>query len=408
MTGSNVTSQAATSQTANADLSAALPADPAGWPCLRVLHLNAGNLYGGVETMLRAVASSRQLCPGMEPHFGMCYEGRSSREIRASGAPVHLLGPARISRPWTVWRARRRLRELLRQERFDAVVCHMAWSLAVFGSTVRAAGCPLVLWEHGVSQERNWLERVANWTGADLAIANSRFTAGAMRSYFQNVPVRVLYCPVARADAPDFAGWRAAVRAEERVGCDTAVIIQVGRLEWWKGHFLHLQALAQLNDLDHWVCWIVGGPQRAEEDEYFRRLQETARELGVADRVRFLGQRSDVPELLAAADIFCQPNQAPEPFGLVFIEALYAGRPIVTTTLGGPMEIVDESCGLLAEPENPAALAAALRRLVQSPELRERLGQGGPRRASELCDPATQLKELRQLLFELAKRSRPA
>jgi glycosyltransferase involved in cell wall biosynthesis len=153
---------------------------------------------------------------------------------------------------------------------------------------------------------------------------------------------------------------------------------------------------------------MVGGPQRAKEEDYFRRLQETARELGIADRVRFLGQRSDVPELLAAADIFCQPNQGPEPFGLVFIEALHAGRPIVTTALGGPVEIVDESCGLLAEPDNPAALSAALRRLIQAPELRERLGRSGPRRASKLCDPATQLKELHRLLFMLCNRRRVA
>jgi glycosyltransferase involved in cell wall biosynthesis len=375
---------------------------------VRVLHLNAGNLYGGVETFMNTLARSRDLCPGMEPHFGLCFEGRASRELSDTGADVHLLGAVRISRPWTVWRARRRLRELLREERFDVVVCHMAWSLAVFGSTVRAAGCPLVFWEHGVSLERTWLERMANWTGADLAISNSRFTAGGMQAYFHNVPVRVLYCPVARLETVALAGRRAAIRAEQQILNDTAVIIQVGRLEWWKGHFLHLQALAQLKDLEHWVCWMVGGPQRAEEEEYLRRMQSTALELGIADRVRFLGQRSDVPELLGAADIFCQPNQAPEPFGLVFIEALHAGRPVVTTALGGPMEIVNESCGLLAEPENPSALAEALRKLIQAPELRESLGSNGPRRASELCDPATQLNELRGILCELANRRQPA
>lgn len=351
---------------------------------VRVLHLNAGNLYGGVETFMNTLARSRDLCPEMEPHFGLCFEGRASRELAEIGAAVHLLGPARISRPWTVWRARRRLRSLLRREHFDVVICHMAWSLAVFGSTVRAAAHKLVFWEHGVSQERNWLERMANWTGADLAIANSRFTASGMQSYFHHVPVRVLYCPVPRIDGAGFAGWRAAVRAEEQVSSDTAVIIQVSRLEWWKGHFLHLQALAQLKDLEHWVCWIVGGPQRPEEEQYFRRLKETASQLGIADRVRFLGQRSDVPELLAAGDIFCQPNEAPEPFGLVFIEALYAGRPVVATAMGGAVEIVNETCGLLTDPANPAALSAALRRLVQSPELREGWAGRAPARLRAL------------------------
>src|ERR1700730_3572931 len=85
---------------------------------IRVLHVSAGNLYGGVETLLATLARFRTVCPGMEPHFACCYEGRLSSELMAAGAPVHMLGPARISRPWTVWRARRRLRSILQQERF--------------------------------------------------------------------------------------------------------------------------------------------------------------------------------------------------------------------------------------------------------------------------------------------------
>ena len=100
---------------------------------LRVLHLSAGNLYGGVETMLTTMARLRHLCEGMEPCFGVCFEGRLSQELRDAGVPVHVLGAVRISRPWTVWRARRRLRKLLSEENFDAVVCHMAWPLVVFG-----------------------------------------------------------------------------------------------------------------------------------------------------------------------------------------------------------------------------------------------------------------------------------
>src|SRR4029077_17678762 len=98
---------------------------------LRVLHLNAGNLYGGVETLLTAMARLRGLCPSLEPHFGVCYEGRFSQELASAGVPVYLLGEARMSRPWTVWRARRRLQEVLCKEKFDAVICHMDWSLVV-------------------------------------------------------------------------------------------------------------------------------------------------------------------------------------------------------------------------------------------------------------------------------------
>ena len=74
---------------------------------------------------------------------------------------------------------------------------------------------------------------------------------------------------------------------------------------------------------------------------------------GVADRVRFLGQRSDVPRLMAAADVFCQPNAGPEPFGVVFVEALYAGLPVVTSAFGGAVEVVERPCEFVRHRKPP-------------------------------------------------------
>ena len=87
--------------------------------------------------------------------------------------------------------------------------------------------------------------------------------------------------------------------------------------------------------------------------------------------MRFLGQRADVPRLMAAADIFCQPDIGPEPFGIVFIEALYAGLPVVTSAFGGAVEIVDETCGILTAPGDTAAVATAVRSLIQDPSRRQ-------------------------------------
>jgi len=369
---------------------------------LRVLHLSAGNLYGGVETMLMTMARLRHLCGDMEPCFAVCFEGRFSRELRDAGVTVHLLGAVRISRPWTVWRARRRLRELLYRENFGAVVCHMAWPLVVFGRTARKAGKKIVFWAHGFPTRQNWLERMAGRTVPDLAISNSRFTAGLMADLFPKAPEAVVYCPVALADAPERAMWREAIRKEQGAGDDTTVILQVSRMEAWKGHLLHLHALAEIRKLD-WVCWFAGGAQRPEEARYVEELRSTAERLGIGGRVRFLGQRSDIPKLLAAADIFCQPNRDPEPFGIVFIEALWAGCPVVTTAMGGALEIVDESCGVLVEAGNTADLAQALAGLIEAPDKRARLGSGAPERARRLSDPATQIRAFRDSLAQVVR-----
>jgi glycosyltransferase involved in cell wall biosynthesis len=165
-------------------------------------------------------------------------------------------------------------------------------------------------------------------------------------------------------------------------------------MEPWKGHELLLDALAELGDTPGWVCWIAGGAQRPHEHQYLEGLRRKTDRLGLADRVRFLGQRPDVPRLMAAADLHCQPNTGPEPFGIAFVEALYAGLPVVTTALGGALEIVTERCGVLVPPADGKSLAAALARLIREEELRKRLGDAGPEQARNLCDPVRQLAGL--------------
>jgi glycosyltransferase involved in cell wall biosynthesis len=364
---------------------------------VRVLHLHTGNLYGGVETLLVTLANLRHLCPAMESHFALCFEGRLRRELISAGVAVHGLGRVRISQPWTVWRARRRLRDLLRRERYDAVVCHQHWPLVVFGRTARAAGQKVVFWAHNYHSGRNWLERMAQRISPDLIIADSRWVGGSMSHLYPGVAAPVVYYPVALVEAPDTLERRAAARREQGVDDDTVVIIQVSRFEPWKGHLLHLNALSRLKSRN-WMLWIAGGPQNPANQRLYDEVRSTAERLGLQDRVRFLGQRSDVAQLLAGADIFCQPNQGPEPFGIVFVEALWAGLPVVTTAMGGALEIVNESCGLLAECDNPDSLAAALDRLIQSPELRSQLGKAGPARARHLCDPAAQMHVLEDLV----------
>ncbi len=369
---------------------------------VRVLHLHSGNLYGGVETLLVTLANLRHLCPAMEPHFAVCFEGRFSGEIRSTGVPVYDLGEVRISRPWTGWRARRRLRELLRRERFDAVVCHQPWPLVVFGRTAKAEGQKVIFWAHSGHSGRSRLERMARRITPDLAISNSAFVGATLSNMYPGLAAPIMYYPVALTPAPDAPAWRAAVRQELGVGPETAVIIQVSRFEAWKGHLLHLNGLSRLKSRN-WVCWMVGGPQNPADQRQYDEVVAEAKRLGLSDRVRFLGQRSDVPRLLAAADIFCQPNQGPEPFGIVFVEALWAGRPVVTTAMGGALEIVNESCGVLAEPNNPDSLAAALDGLIESSERRSRLGQAGPARALQLCDPAAQMHTLEELVRGLMR-----
>jgi glycosyltransferase involved in cell wall biosynthesis len=361
---------------------------------VRVLHLCAGNLYGGVESILVTLARDRHLCPEMEASFALCFAGRLSDELTACDAPVHRLGAARVSRPWTVWRARRRLDALLARERFDAAVVQECWPHALFAPVLRRRGIPTVFFAQDTHAGTHWLERWARRTRPALVLANSRWTHSHLRNLFPGVPSAVVYPPAADRTPEDRAAVRRAVRAELGTADADVVIVQASRLERWKGHALLLQALEPLVGRPGWQCWIAGGAQRPHEETYLAELRAQVAATGLSARVRFLGQRTDVPCLLAAADIHCQPNTGPEPFGIAFVEALYAGLPVVTTALGGPLEIIDESCGRLVPPADAARLTAALAGLLSDAGLRARLGEGGPDRARKLCDPAGQLARL--------------
>jgi glycosyltransferase involved in cell wall biosynthesis len=177
------------------------------------------------------------------------------------------------------------------------------------------------------------------------------------------------------------------VRGELGTAGAAVVVVQVSRMEPYKGHSLLLQALRRLAQIPNWVCWLVGGAQTPPQVGYLRRLKAEAGKAGLSDRVRFDGERRDVARLLGAADIFCQPNVRGEPFGIAFVEALYHGRPVVSTRMGGAVEIVDDSCGCLVEPASPVRLAEALQRLIQDATLRRELGKGGPPRARSISAP---------------------
>src|SRR5687768_5182828 len=169
---------------------------------MRVLHLSAGNLYGGVERLLFTLASERGACADMQPHFGLCFEGRVANELRSQAAPVHIMGNVRFRHPWTVWRARRRLANVLRQEQFgasDFVICHSAWPYALFAPVVRAS-CParLAFWLHDPpAQKLSWSERLSCRTRPDVVLCNSAYTAATGAALFAGVVRQVLYCPVA-------------------------------------------------------------------------------------------------------------------------------------------------------------------------------------------------------------------
>jgi len=161
-------------------------------------------------------------------------------------------------------------------------------------------------------------------------------------------------------------------------------IAAVSRLVPRKGIDDVVRALPHLPDTELVVAG--GAPiDRLGADPEARRLQALARRCGVADRVRLLGSitRAEVPPLLRSSDVVvCTPWY--EPFGIVPLEAMACGVPVVGSAVGGLLDtIVDRVTGLLVPPRDPPALAAGVRRLLDNPSLRSRMGAEGAARVRE-------------------------
>src|SRR4029079_4639153 len=153
-----------------------------------------------------------------------------------------------------------------------------------------------------VATGRHWTERIARRVGPDLVICNSGYTAESVGRVFGGARLITLTYPIDNRVSPLSAADRAIVRRDLNSPDDAVVIIQVSRMEAWKGHEIVIEALGRLRAYPEWIWWVVGGAQRVEESSYVDGLVAAARRLGIEERVRWLGERHDVRRLLAAAD----------------------------------------------------------------------------------------------------------
>lgn len=183
-----------------------------------------------------------------------------------------------------------------------------------------------------------------------------------------------------------------------------SILLNVGRLVGYKGQRFAIEALRELPDA---VLWLVGtGPLEGE-------LRGLAVAAGVAERVEFWGDIGDaeLPCFFQACDIFVFPSvTVNEAFGLVQVEAMACGKPVVACTLhsGVPWVCAHEQTGLTVPPKNTPALALALRRLLGDESLRQRLGTAGRLRADREFAAPVMVQRYRELFGRLIREPRPA
>jgi glycosyltransferase involved in cell wall biosynthesis len=210
----------------------------------------------------------------------------------------------------------------------------------------------------------------------------SRALERQMRETLPDVRGEVIYDGLPLGDVPGQAA-RTRLRAAWGLADQDFVVGNIGRLVAWKGQDVFLRALARVAPrVPRLRALVVGNPDPPSETAYLRHLQMLVQQLGLAEVVRFTGFLADVPAVLSAVDVLVHSSVMPEPFGLVVVEGMAAGCPVIATNAGGVPDMIETGCsGLLVPPGDEAALAEALISLADDPDRAAQLGAAARQRA---------------------------
>jgi glycosyltransferase involved in cell wall biosynthesis len=295
----------------------------------------------------------------------------------------------------------------LRLERVDVIHCQHSKDIATIvpAALLSRRAAPILLSKRVGSyiMKRDPLHRFT-YAHVDRVLAISEVIRRNVIATTPAPPERV----VTLHDAVDLERFdplkadRAGVRAEFGATGETILVGFMGRFSPGKGHEEFLDAAALLAPRHSAMRFLVVGEASRGEEAYAATIRDRAARLGLEGVVRFVGFRTDVPDVLAACDLFAFPSHA-EAFGVVLIEAMAMELPVVSTNCDGVLDIVvDGDTGIFVPPKDAAALAAGIGLLGSDPALRASMGRAGRRRVELLFDQRSQtdafLRHYRELI----------
>ncbi len=368
---------------------------------LNILQTCFSESWGGLE--LQALEISKQLRNRTHRVWLACMRGsRLEKEANAAGIEVLPLKVSGYVHPIAI----SKLTQLIRREGIDIIHCQHSKDIATVVPAKKLSGehSPIVLSKRVGSYvtKKDAFHRFT-YSNIDRVLAISNVIHKNVLDTTPLSPDRVLTLHDA-VDTEIFSlahASRKRVRQEFGFDDETFVIGFVGRFSPGKGHEEFIEAADLLNRKYGNIHFLVVGEASHGEQAYEQRIRSLSRTLKLDGVVHFIGYRKDIPDVMAAFDVFAFPSHA-EAFGVVLIEAMAMERAVVSTNCDGVLDIVvDGETGIYFKPRNVQQLVAAIERLGADADLREKMGKAGRKRVEELFDQRKQIGKLEEIYYDL-------
>lgn len=344
----------------------------------RILHVIDNTEHGGAQTQLAVILD------GLRDQFDLSVavlgrSGPAEDTYRKLGIRIILLGSG--GSRWSPG-AFPRLLSLIRREKPDLVHTHLFKAMVLTALAARLAGVPCLLHDHSGLDPENlrfyfpqlisrslyaWAYHRAVRSSSGVLVLTTRVKETYLQNYqLPSEKITVLPNAIDLAGNQPTAVSGSSVREELHLPAETRLIVMVGRLAAEKDWPTFIQVASQFQSQSGLVFLSIGSGNLEGE------LRKSVADQGLSN-FYFLGDRQDVPSILSQADVFLLTSNR-EAFGIVLLEAMSAGLPVIATRTSGPASIIlSEDNGLLVKGGDMEAFVSALQRVLTEPELAARL-----------------------------------
>jgi len=344
-----------------------------------------GEQRGGAEALLMHFLSHSKASLPENVVLIFQTSGPMPESARAMGYDVRVFETKRLRNGFDYIAIVMRLYRLFRREKIEVVLSWMSKSHLYAGPAAWFANITAIWYQHGISGGSK-LDQIATVIPAKLVLCCSTAAATAQQALFFKRKTRVVYPAVDISYIQRSANQKVSERNRLGLGKDKFIVLMIARQERWKGIDIFLQAAQSFAMSGKETTFVhLGGPH-IYDLAYSKRIQETVRDLGLGDHLKMIGQvpMEEVASWLASADAYVHPAIGPEPFGMVLVEAMAAGLPVVASKIGGISEIIEQDVnGILIPPNDADSLIKAINELMFDKKLCARLGQNALSRAED-------------------------